>query len=208
MTHLLDGGHRARTLRAALGTTFLLLAAACSSSTSTSGTKTDGGTDSSGTHSGGGTSISAAGGTAKGAQGEELIVPPGALSSTTTFSLAMASSGFPDPPGGVTFEGAVFAFTPHGTQFAKPATVVIPFTSSAASPVLLQAEEGASSWKTVSITSKTSDALEGEVTSLSFFVSGSMAPADAGEDADAGCSGRACETNADCCSICVSGKCQ
>jgi hypothetical protein len=145
--------------------------------------------------------IGPTGGTAQGANGEELIVPGGALSTTVAFSLTEASVGtYPALPTGLSSAGPVFEFTPHGTQFATPATVRVPYTTMPPSPsdlVLLQAEEGASSWAPIPITATISSpesAVEGAVSTLSYFTVAYSSSSDAGQAAS--CSGRAAVANA------------
>jgi ZU5 domain len=137
--------------------------------------------------------IGAMGGMVVGLNGEELIIPAGALTANVSFQLGVAqpgSSSYPaNPPSGLDFAGDVFEFLPHGTQFATPATVVIPFTTATSSPVLLQAEEGASSWTTLGITGMMgTTAVEGAVTTLSYFVVAYQSSGDGGQSS--GCSGR------------------
>jgi hypothetical protein len=112
------------------------------------------------------------GGEVKGTDGEELLIPAGALMSSVTFSVGVAAAGsYPaSPPAGMTFAGDVFEFTPHGTQFLTAATVIIPYTSAPTTPILLTAEEGGSTWTTLSITGTAASAEEGQVTTLSYFV--------------------------------------
>jgi len=139
------------------------------------------------------------GGTAKGANGEELIIPPGALSTTVTFSLSVAQPGsgsYPESlPAGQSTGGYVFEITPHGTQFSTPATVLIPYMNSGGTLALLQAEEGATSWTPLAITANnpisgaTSASLEGAVSALSYFTVAYSSSADAAPPG--GCSGRA-----------------
>jgi hypothetical protein len=88
------------------------------------------------------------GGRLPGPGGSELIVPAGALAADVALDVSLADSTAPALPGtlDVAALGAPFAFTPHGTRFAVPATVRVPFEPSAlttgAGLVLLKAEEG------------------------------------------------------------------
>lgn len=61
-----------------------------------------------------------------------MIVPAGALSSNVPIAIALVGSGAPDLPDGVQSAGPTYALTPHGTKFAKPVTVSIPYDSVAA----------------------------------------------------------------------------
>ena len=73
-------------------------------------------------------SIGPAGGTVSTSTGAQAIFPAGALASTATISIRqVASSTPPFPPAGFASAGALFEFFPHGTPFALPVTVRIPF---------------------------------------------------------------------------------
>jgi uncharacterized delta-60 repeat protein len=74
-----------------------------------------------------GTVIGAAGGTVTGPNGAKVVIPAGALSSDTRINIELVTTGTPALPTGYTSKGQVFAFTPHGTTFAQPVTVTIPF---------------------------------------------------------------------------------
>ena len=103
--------------------------------------------------SGGGTTpvsgIGSGGGTVTGYYSAKLLIPPGALTTNTDIAITRDSSGAPDmPTSGVDTAGATYALTPHGTTFAQPATVSIPFDvdriPTDATPVLYKAEPGGS----------------------------------------------------------------
>ena len=87
--------------------------------------------------------IGAAGGTLDGPGGAQLVVPAGALTQATSITVAQDGSGAPALPAGGAGVGAMFALTPHGTAFAVPATVRVPFDASR-----LGAGEVATMWKT------------------------------------------------------------
>ena len=86
-----------------------------------------GGDDSSSAGSSGGTVIGAAGGTASGPSGAAVVIPAGALALETRIEVAQTAGGAPALPAGVSAAGPVFAFTPHGTLFAAPVTMTLPF---------------------------------------------------------------------------------
>jgi 6-phosphogluconolactonase len=74
------------------------------------------------------TSIGTTGGTATGNYGAEIIIPAGALPGTLEIGMARDSSNAPAftlPD--IDFAGAPYELTPHGTTFAVPVTVRIPF---------------------------------------------------------------------------------
>jgi len=71
--------------------------------------------------------IGPAGGTVTGPSGASVVIPPGALVTNTTITITQTSAGAPPLPGGFTVSGQMFAFTPHGTMFAVPVTMTLPF---------------------------------------------------------------------------------
>ncbi len=78
-----------------------------------------------------GTVVGAAGGTVAGPNGAKVEIPAGALANNVTINIAPSAPGTPPIPGGFTAFGQMFAFTPHGTTFATPVTVTIPFDPAA-----------------------------------------------------------------------------
>ena len=74
-----------------------------------------------------GTVIGSAGGTVAGPNGAKVVIPAGALTTDTRIHIELTTAGAPALPAGYTSKGQVFAFTPHGTTFAQPVTVTIPF---------------------------------------------------------------------------------
>ena len=87
--------------------------------------------------------IGAAGGTLDGPNGAQLVVPANALAQPVALSIAQSAVGAPAMPPGSTALGATFALTPHGTTFAVPVTLQIPFD-----PSLLPVGEPLALWKT------------------------------------------------------------
>jgi 6-phosphogluconolactonase (cycloisomerase 2 family) len=95
---------------------------------------TDGGPGDAGTADGGpgdagtGALIGPTGGTVKGWYGAEVTIPAGALPSPVFIEVNRDSTGAPPVPSDALFSaGAPYALLPHGTSFAVPATVRIPF---------------------------------------------------------------------------------
>ena len=115
---------------------FLLVLASCGGSNPP--TSPDGST---------GTGIGPGGGTVGEPYGGQVVVPPGALSTTVEIGIARDLTGAPDLTAtDIETAGAGYALTPHGTTFATPVTVQIPFDAdripSDATPVLYKAEPG------------------------------------------------------------------
>ncbi|HEY6181571.1 MAG TPA: beta-propeller fold lactonase family protein [Terriglobales bacterium] len=96
-----------------------------------------------------GSGIGPAGGTVHGFYGASVTVPAGALSTSVDIEIPRDDINVPAlPTTGVDAAGAIYALTPHGTSFATPATIQIPFDSDRiptdATPVLYKAESGGS----------------------------------------------------------------
>ena len=72
-----------------------------------------------------GTVIGAAGGTVVGPNGATVVIPPGALTGNTTINIAQIQGSNVVLPTGVTAFGPMFAFTPHGTNFAVPVITIL-----------------------------------------------------------------------------------
>jgi uncharacterized delta-60 repeat protein len=71
--------------------------------------------------------IGPAGGTVTGPGGTRVVVPANALTQAIVINIAQTNAGAPALPAGVLAVSNVFEFTPHGTSFASPATVTVPF---------------------------------------------------------------------------------
>lgn len=116
--------------------------------TASCGGGSGGGGGNSGGGSGGSTSgVGPAGGTVDGAYGAQVIVPAGALASTVDIAIARESANAPDfPPIDIAAVGATYEITPHGTPFALPVTVRVPFDATqvptGTTPTLYKAEPG------------------------------------------------------------------
>jgi uncharacterized delta-60 repeat protein len=74
-----------------------------------------------------GTVVGAAGGTVLGPNGVTIVIPPGALATDITIRIEESSVGAPQLPVGFTVRGPMYALTPHGTTFAVPVTLTLPF---------------------------------------------------------------------------------
>ena len=118
-------------------------------------------------------SIGPAGGTVSTGTGAQAIFPAGALASATTISIQLvATSTPPFPPAGFASAGAVYEFFPHGTVFAVPVTVRVPFDPALLPPGttarLYQAAPGGS-FAEVPGTTIDGNVLVATVTSFSYF---------------------------------------
>jgi len=90
---------------------------------------TDGGPGDGGSGDGGtATLVGPSGGTVTGPYGAQVRIPAGALAAPVPIGVNRDGTGAPAWPGATDFSaGAPYALTPHGIEFAVPATVRIPF---------------------------------------------------------------------------------
>jgi uncharacterized delta-60 repeat protein len=120
-------------------------------------------------------SIGVAGGTVAGPDGAVVEVPAGALSHPVDIGIERSSAGAPPLPEGFTPFGAIYAFTPHGTQFAAPVTVTLPFDAAlvpdGGKPSLYKTN-AAHAWEQVDGAAVHGDHVTAEVTGFSWFVMG------------------------------------
>ena len=122
-----------------------------------------------------GTVVGAAGGTVVGPNGTKVVIPPGALATNTTIAIAQSSTGTPPFPGGITVSGLMFAFTPHGTTFALPVTVTLPFSAAtvpAGSAPALYKTNAQNQWEQIASATFGADSVSAQVTSFSNFQAG------------------------------------
>ncbi|HEY7641257.1 MAG TPA: Calx-beta domain-containing protein [Steroidobacteraceae bacterium] len=126
--------------------------------------------------------IGAAGGTVTNGSAQ-VVVPAGALSQNTAIAIEQTSAGAPPLPTGVVSFGPMFAFTPHGTAFATPATVTLPYDPAlvpAGTQLQLYKTTGASqtTWQAIPLTSTGANSVTAEVTGFSYMtVAGTPPPA-------------------------------
>jgi hypothetical protein len=93
------------------------------------------------------------GGTVNGPSGASVVVPAAALAADATIGVEQTAAGAPLLPAGAKALGPVFAFTPHGTHFALPVTVTVPFDASAVPPgakvVLVKTDDTQTGWEVI-----------------------------------------------------------
>lgn len=135
-----------------------------------------GGDEDSGEHGGAGTPppgtiVGAAGGTVLGPSGAKVVIPPGALAADTTIVIEQTSTGSPALHGGFAAFGQMFAFMPHGTTFAVPVSVTVPFDPDAlpagATPALYKTN-AQNRWEQVVSATFGTDTATAQVTSFSW----------------------------------------
>lgn len=116
--------------------------------------------------------IGAAGGTVAGPNGSKVEIPSGALAVVTQIAVDLESAAAPPLPAGLTPIGQMFAFTPHGTTFAVPVTVTMPFDPAAVpagAAVALFKTNAQSQWVKVANAAFGANSVSGQVTSFSDF---------------------------------------
>jgi hypothetical protein len=118
--------------------------------------------------------IGPSGGTATGPDGANVTVPSGALATTVTVAIARSGAGAPALPSDREAAGNIYAFTPHGTAFAAPVTITVPFDPASVpageTPQLLKTNAAQSAWEQVGGAGVSGAAMTAQVTSFSWFV--------------------------------------
>jgi len=127
------------------------------------------------------TGIGSAGGTVTEPGGGKVVVPAGALTTNTAIAISQTTAAsMPPLPAGVTPFGSIYATTPHGTQFAKPVTITIPFDPSkvpaGTTPVLYKTNPAMDGWLTVPGATISGSAMTGDVQSFSGEFVGPLPP--------------------------------
>ncbi|HET9447064.1 MAG TPA: Calx-beta domain-containing protein, partial [Steroidobacteraceae bacterium] len=114
--------------------------------------------------------IGSAGGTVNGPSGSRVVVPAGALSTNVAINVAQSSQGAPPLPAGMTGASEMFALTPHGTQFAAPVTITIPYDPAAtngAAPILYKTN-AQNQWEPVNAATFASGMATAQISSFSY----------------------------------------
>ena len=115
--------------------------------------------------------IGAAGGTVTGPSGSKVEIPSGALAVVTQIAVDQTSAGAPPLPAGLTPIGQMFAFTPHGTTFAVPVAITMPFDPGAVpagrTPALFKTN-AQNQWEQVAGATFAASTVTGQITSFSF----------------------------------------
>lgn len=78
----------------------------------------------------------------------EAIIPANALASSVNIVIGTLSAGFPALPSGWSVPGAVFTFEPHGTTFALPVTLKVPYVDPG-TPIRLVTAQPGGTWTPV-----------------------------------------------------------
>ena len=121
------------------------------------------------------TGIGAAGGTVQGPNGAKVVIPPGALTTNVEIKVEMVSTGVPALPAGLTAAGQVFAFTPHGTSFAVPVTMTLPFDATSVPAGFVPGfykTNAQDQWERVGGATVDAGSITAQITSFSFGTTG------------------------------------
>jgi hypothetical protein len=118
--------------------------------------------------------IGTTGGTITEASGAAVVFPAGAVSTNTTFRIAVDSTGAPPVPADLGATGNIYMVTPHGGDFAQAVEVRIPVPSVSLQPnqvlKIAKAEPGGE-WIVLDDTEVVNGKLSTEVRSFSYFMS-------------------------------------
>ncbi|MEO5883780.1 MAG: hypothetical protein ABIQ06_15290 [Caldimonas sp.] len=118
--------------------------------------------------------IGAAGGTLAGPGGAQIVVPAGALAQPTQITIAQDDAGAPPLPTGSTAFGPMFALTPHGTGFAAPATISVPFDPALAAadsvPTMMKTNAAQDGWEVVAGAVVTGSTMQAQIKSFSWVI--------------------------------------
>jgi alpha-tubulin suppressor-like RCC1 family protein len=139
--------------------------------------------------------IGPAGGVFRGSDNSQVTIPAGALDRHVVIAIEVSLLGAPPIPRGMKFGSSVFALTPHGTTFARPATVTIPYSTlmlrsdamlrPGSTPAVYKTNAARTGWELVPAADVTvdGDRLQVQVSSFSWIVAGLMPPQIAREPA-------------------------
>lgn len=123
--------------------------------------------------------IGSAGGTVSNG-GAQIVVPAGALAQAVQIAIEQTDAGAPPLPAGVTAFGPMFAFTPHGTTFAAPATVTLPYdpaqVPAGTQLQLYKTDATQTTWQALALTSTGSNSVTAQVMGFSHMVVGGEPP--------------------------------
>ncbi len=120
----------------------------------------------------GAATLGPAGGTVDGPDGVRLVLPPDAVTGSTTFRISQGSSGAPVLEG-LNAVSPVYEVTPHDTGFLQPALISLPRSSATLAdgdvPMLLKASPGGR-WRVMPDNQRVPGALATDLDALSYFV--------------------------------------
>jgi hypothetical protein len=113
----------------------------------------------------------AAGGTVLGPNGASVVIPAGALTNEVRINIEQVTGGSLVLPAGYTAYGLMFAYMPHGTTFAMPVTMTLPFDPAAvpagAVPTFYKTTNAQTQWDEIPNASFGANSVSVQVTSFS-----------------------------------------
>jgi len=137
--------------------TLLLILAACGASTGDTASK----------------KVGPYGATVSGTQGTSVVIPAGALTQPTDITISKDSTGAPPIPASYLAIGDMYALTPHGTMFAVPVTVNIPFNemqTDGRTPTLLKTNAARDGWEPIDTATENATTMQAQIDSFSWIV--------------------------------------
>ena len=115
--------------------------------------------------------IGAAGGTVSGPNGAQVVIPAGALATEVRINIEQITTGASALPAGFVAHGPMFAFTPHGTTFASPVTMTLPFDPASVppgtTPVFYKTINAQTQWEEIGSATFGATSVSAQVTSFS-----------------------------------------
>jgi len=124
--------------------------------------------------------IGSAGGTVTGPAGSRVVISAGALSQNVAIEIAQSSAGAPPLPSNMVAAGPIFALTPHGTSFATPATITIPFDPAlipqGETPLLYKTNAAQTGWEPVAGATLNGAAMTGQISGFSWILTSRIPP--------------------------------
>ncbi len=125
--------------------------------------------------------IGTAGGTVAGPSGSQVVIPAGALAQNVVITIAASDAGAPPLPSNMVAAGQIFALTPHGTSFATPATVTVPFDPAlipqGETPLLYKTNAAQTGWEPVVGATMNGATMTGQVSGFSWILTSRIPPA-------------------------------
>jgi Tol biopolymer transport system component len=112
------------------------------------------------------------GGTLSESGGATVVFPAGAVSTDTTFRIAVDSTGAPPLPASLTTAGSMYVITPHGGDFTQPVEVSIPVPNVTLLPtqqLKLAKAQPNGQWELLGDSGIVDGKLKASVDSFSFF---------------------------------------
>jgi alpha-tubulin suppressor-like RCC1 family protein len=120
----------------------------------------------------GSATVGAAGGTVEGPDGTRLVIPPDAVTTSTTFRISRNAAGAPELVG-INAISPVYEVTPHDIELGGSALFSLPLAAAqlppGETPILLKASPG-KPWRVVTDTQRIAGAISADLDTLSWFV--------------------------------------